>query len=114
MVTILLLLLIVIAEDYMSSKFIRSYFGDVLIIPFIYLLLRITTKWPPKTNIILVSLVAIFIEIIQLFNWNKLINNNNATLELLLGTTFDPFDFVAYALGILLIIYTEKRSIWNI
>lgn len=112
-ITTLLLLLVVDAEDYISSEFIRSYLGDFLIIPFIYLLFRITTKWSQKISLIVVSVTAVFIEVIQLFKWNRLIENNSETLQLLLGTTFDPFDFVAYAMGTLLIIYTEKRSLWK-
>ncbi len=98
---------IAIAKFYFT-EFIRHVVGDILVIPLLYFLLRICTKLSKRYSIISVLLFAYFIEILQGFHITEILNIENPTLRIITGTTFDFRDIIAYTVGALLIILTEK------
>ena len=104
---LLLVTEIAIAKFYFT-EFIRHVVGDVLVIPLLYFLLRICTKTSKLFSVISVLAFAYFIEVLQWFNITEILNITNPTLRIITGTTFDYRDLIAYTIGALLIILTEK------
>ncbi len=87
--------------------FIRSYAGDWLVVQFIYLMARfwIGHRWRyPLAAAIFVF--AFGVEIIQLLAASTIPRTFAA--EVTVGSTFDPVDMIAYALGLLTVLVTER------
>ena len=95
---------------FLKRGFIRENIGDILVVPCIYTLLRIVFPEKIKFLDIYVLLLAIIIEILQLFNVTTIIANNNRILSIALGGTFDIKDMICYALGYLLIKIFEIKN----
>lgn len=88
---------------------IRPFVGDVLVVCLIYCFLRIfvqTEAWKVAFGVLL---FACLIEVLQYFDYVKLLGfQNNRILSAVIGRTFEGSDFLAYSIGLLLIILSEK------
>jgi hypothetical protein len=105
----ILLFLIEIGITY-TEGFIRYTFGDFLVVILMYCGIKSFVNISNKTTAILVLAIAYFIEFIQLTTISQLeIFNKFPVLKLIIGTTFQWTDLVAYTLGILFTLYLEKR-----
>ncbi len=105
--TLLLVVEIAIAKFYFT-EFIRHVVGDVLVVPLLYYLLRAITKTAKLKSILLVLCFAFFIEFLQWMHITEKIYIKNPTLRIITGTTFDYRDLIAYTVGVLVIVITEK------
>ena len=98
----------IIIAIFFHDGFIRAYFGDFLVVIFLYCLLRSFVNisfWIAAISVLLFSYV---IEISQYYHLiYKLRLENSLLARLILGTSFEMTDLLAYTLGILLIILTE-------
>lgn len=84
---------------------VRGHVGDVAATMLVYALLGL--GWRAKLGVRagVTMAIAVVIELGQ--TWWKI---ESAAGSLLLGTTFDPWDLVAYAIGTLIAIVWEQRS----
>ena len=89
-------------------KWIRGFVGDLLVIPLLYCFVRIVSRLSVKSATILVMCIAFTSEILQLFHLDKLLNIKQEWIIILIGNTFDAFDLIAFALGIIPIYLIEK------
>lgn len=106
--TFLLITELLIATVFRYS-FLRPVFGDFLVTPLLYTLARGTIKLKPKTTSFVVLLFALIIELGQYINIRELLGFEKQWLfELILGTSFDWFDILAYTLGVLTIYTVDK------
>ncbi len=107
--TVILFLIEVLIALFIKDKLIRPFVGDVLVVALIYCFLRIffnLNYWKVAPGVLL---FAFTIEILQYFDYVKLLGlENNRILSVVLGRTFEIMDFVAYFAGFLLIILVEK------
>ena len=87
--------------------FVRGYMGDWLIVQFIYVMARfwISFRWryPLAIAILLFSL---FVEVIQFLASGSI--PHTFVAEVTIGSTFDPVDLAAYALGLVTVLSTER------
>jgi hypothetical protein len=87
-------------------QFTRACMGDWLIIQFIYMIARL---WIPDRFryplAIAVFLLGILAEVIQYLGASSIPRNFAA--ELTIGSTFDPVDIAAYALGVITVLLIE-------
>lgn len=90
-------------------KWIRYYLGDLLIIPLLYCLVRMTTTLSKKISVAFVLLIAFASEISQFFKLNEFLNITNKVLLLLIGNSYDIKDIIAYILGVIPIYLIEKH-----
>lgn len=94
---------------FLKDTIIRPFVGDVLVVILIYCFFRIfllISYWKIAFG---VFLFACFIEILQYFNYVKLLGlEDNRVLSVAMGRTFEWTDFIAYFTGFLLIIFIEK------
>jgi Protein of unknown function (DUF2809) len=98
--TILIFLIEVLIAVFFNDQFIRPFIGDVLVVILIYCFVR--AFWKVRVNVAIAS-IFIFsctVEILQYFNLvDRLGLRSNKLLSIILGTTFDWKDLLAYAIG---------------
>ncbi len=109
LLTIIIFFTEVLIALFVKDKFIRPFIGDVLVVILIYCFLRIFLNINHWKIAIGVLLFAFSIEILQYFDYVKLLGlENNRFFSIVMGRTFEWLDFAAYFTGFLLIISAEK------
>lgn len=109
---LLLLLIELFIALYVKDSIIRPWFGDVLVVILIYTFLRSFLKITYLKTIIIVGIFSFTIEFSQLFKLIELLGLENYQLaHWILGSSFNWWDFLAYALGLLLVFFIEKNQI---
>jgi hypothetical protein len=109
--TVLLFLIEVYIAVFIEDRFIRPFVGDVLVVILIYCFVK--SFWKVRSNIAAVSvfIFACAIEGLQYLNLiDKLGLRQDKLLVIILGSTFDWNDILAYALGTALILGWENRT----
>lgn len=108
LLTIILFFVELAIALFVKDTVIRPFVGDVLVVVLIYCFLRIFLQiyyWKVALGVLL---FACTIEILQYFDYVKLLGlENNRILSVAMGRTFEWTDFVAYFTGFLLIILLE-------
>ena len=93
---------------YVKDGIIRPYIGDFLVVIFLYCLLRCFIKISILHAAISVFIFATIIEILQYFNWVQWFHlEHNVIARIVMGTSFEWLDILAYALGTVAIIIIE-------
>jgi uncharacterized protein DUF2809 len=88
---------------------IRSYGGDWLVVQFIYLMARFRIRFGWRFYLAgAVLLLGLLVEIIQLYAAGSIPRSFAA--EITIGSTFDPLDILAYALGLATVLIVEQRE----
>lgn len=106
--TILLFSIEILIAAYLKTGFIRYTFGDFLSVILLYCFFRSFLKVKPVKLAVFVLAIAFFIEFMQLLNileWLQL--EQNEILKIILGSTFNTLDLVAYTLGIATVLIIE-------
>ena len=94
---------------FIKDTIIRPFVGDVLVVVLIYCFFSIFLNFPHWKVAVGVLIFACCIEILQYFDYVKLLGlENNRILSVAMGRTFEWTDFLAYFTGFLLIIFCEK------
>ena len=113
-ITILLFSTEALIAIYLKDGFIRHTFGDFLVVILLYCFFKSFLKVNSFKLAIVVLLIALTIEFLQLFNFLNLVNmKNNKTAILLLGSTFQISDLIAYTLGIITFLIIDLKYITN-
>ncbi len=90
----------VIIALWVHDTLIRPYIGDSLAVVLVNLALRVVTPLPVLPSVLVSFAIAAILEIGQFFHVLDVLGlNGNRMARIILGTGFDPKDFVAYALG---------------
>lgn len=110
-VSSLLLLFIEIGiAVYLHEGFIRHTFGDFLVVILIYCFLRSFIEAKPYKVAIAVLIFSFFIEFSQRYNLLDYLGLRDSKLAvIILGSTFEIKDLIAYTLGILTIYIIDKK-----
>jgi hypothetical protein len=112
----MLLLLEIYIAVFVNDTIIRPFVGDMLVVLFVYcfvMTLLVSTGKTPNTSLVAfgVLIFAFCIEGLQAtdtLEWLGLFDNQWAAI--ILGSTFDWWDLVAYSAGTLLILILEKTA----
>lgn len=98
---ILLVVEILIAK-FVTDDFIRPYLGDFLVVILIYCFLMAISRIPVIKGLILVLFFSFAVEFFQLINIVKVMQYQPPNVVMIvLGSSFSPWDLLAYSLGIL-------------
>ena len=99
---------------YLSDPIIRPYGGDLLATLLVYAALRIIFVGAASLRLALCSFtVGAVIELAQLFQLpTRLGWAQHTVLRIVLGTTFQWGDLVAYALGVSVAWLIDERTTW--
>jgi sensor histidine kinase YesM len=95
---------------YVHDAIIRPFFGDFLAVIALYYLLKSFLKFSNLTLVLSSLLFAYFLEILQYFNFLAYSGlKNYKIIAIVLGTSFAWGDIVAYTLGALFVMFSEKQ-----
>ncbi len=111
--TLILFIVEVLIALYVHDKFIRPYFGDVLVVVLLYCGMKSFLKISVWKAAVIVLAFSFLIEFTQYINLiSKLGLKDSGLARAVLGTYFSWEDIVCYAAGIVLIISVEKAGIY--
>ncbi len=100
--TLILLAFEILIATYIKTGFIRHTFGDFLCVILLYCFFKTFIEGHHFKIAISVLLIAFTVEFLQLTNYLELLNlENNHLAKVILGSTFQFSDLVAYSLGII-------------
>lgn len=87
---------------FVHDNFIRPFFGDFLVVVLIYCFLRAFLNVSPMRIAIGTLLFSFSVEFAQYFKIIEILGlKGNPWAEVVIGTHFNPFDLLAYFLGVL-------------
>jgi Protein of unknown function (DUF2809) len=108
--TILIFWIEVLIAVFFNDQFIRPFIGDVLVVILIYCFVRAFWKVRADAAIASIFIFSCAIEILQYFNLvDRLGLRSNKLLSIILGTTFDWKDLLAYAIGSGVVLWLEGK-----
>lgn len=108
---VIIFLIEVIIAVYVHDSFIRPFFGDVLVIVLIYCFVKTFVKWTVKKAAVGVLIFAVAIEVAQFFKMAELLGlEKNKVASVVLGSTFDWLDILAYLIGTAAVIIFESKK----
>lgn len=107
---IILLCIEIVIAKFLTQGFIRYTFGDFLVVMLLYCFFKSFVNTKPIYVAIGVLIISYIIEFLQYFRLLDLLNLQNNTLaKLILGSTFQVSDLVAYTLGIITVLIIEYK-----
>ena len=107
--TVLLFIVETLIAIYVHDQFIRPYLGDVLVVILIYCFVRSFLKIPVVLAAFGVLLFSYFIELLQYFNFVTVVGlENHKIARIVLGSSFEWLDIVAYTFGFFLVLLLEN------
>lgn len=106
--TLLLFATEVFIAAYLHDAIIRPYGGDFLVVILIYCFVKSFLNTPVKATALAVLLFSYLIETLQYFNLVEILGLEKSNIaRIVIGTSFAWTDFLAYTLGILLVLLVE-------
>lgn len=107
---LLLFLVEVFIAIFIKDDFVRPFVGDVLVVILIYCFLRAFWRIPTNLTVLGVFLFACLVEGLQFVDViGKLGLQDNKLLVVVLGSSFDWKDIIAYGLGCLIVLLLNKK-----
>lgn len=104
-----LFLMEVLIAIFIHDSIIRPYIGDFLVVILLYCFLKSFLDVHFLKLSLAVLLFSYAIELLQYFDWVDRLGLERSTLaRIVLGTSFEWIDLLAYTLGIVLVIVIEK------
>lgn len=101
----------VIIALFIKDNFIRPYFGDFLVVIFIYCAVRAFIRSSPVKIATGVLVFALLIEVLQYFRIvDRLGLAGNRFAKTVIGYGFSWWDILAYTLGIITVLIVERFS----
>jgi Protein of unknown function (DUF2809) len=109
--TLILFLTEVCIAVFVNESFIRPFLGDVLVVILIYCFVRAFSNINSSIVAFSVFAFSCTIEMLQYFNFvNNLGLQKYKILAVALGSVFDWKDIIAYAIGIITVLWLENRT----
>lgn len=95
---------ILIGSVFSGLVWLRSYGGDILVIPLIYCIIRIVTDRLPRLMPVLVCCIGFAAEFLQWIHLSERLGFEPGSLgAILIGTSFSWYDMLCYLAGMVLI-----------
>ncbi len=94
---------------FVRDRWIRPHGGDVLAVILVYLAVRAVTRWSVGTSVTVALGVAIAVELGQYVGILRMVGLEHvAVVRVVMGTGFDPADFMSYGIGGLIVVVVER------
>ncbi len=85
---------------FVNDAFIRPTLGDVLVVIWLYYVIRSVVNLPTRWIVAATVMIAYVVEIAQYLNVPELLGlAPGSPLRIIFGSTFDWFDLLAYSVG---------------
>ena len=108
--TVLFVVEVAIAQEYIPSPFVRNSLGDVLVIPLLYFFLRGVSKSTPMVTLVVVLAVGFSVELLQYLHLADLLGlQKGSLLYIVVGNTFSYSDLLMYSIGGVLAAWLDVR-----
>lgn len=112
LLAIILFIVEVLIALYVHDAVIRPYIGDLLVVILIYCFAKTFLNTPVIPTAIAVLLFAFAIEVAQYFNMVRVLGLQQFKIaRVVLGTSFEWIDLLAYTAGAATVIITEKMRV---
>jgi hypothetical protein len=85
---------------------VRGHLGDVAVVLCVYFALAVATRLSSRVRLALVAAIAVATELFQAVSPAL---SRSTLVDLTVGRTFDPWDLVAYALGLAIAYVADRR-----
>ncbi|MFL1011252.1 ribosomal maturation YjgA family protein [Flavisericum labens] len=109
-ITFLIFTTEILIATYLKTGFIRHTFGDFMVVILIYTFIKSFLDIEPFKLAVAVLVFAYSIEFLQMVNLLKILNlQDSKAANLILGSTFQITDLVAYTLGALTVLIIELK-----
>jgi len=109
LMNISLFIVLILIALFVHDQFIRPFVGDVLVVVWMYLFFK---SFLDVNNYKLASYVLVFacsVEVAQYFELVKMLGLQDITAaRIIIGSTFDYLDLLAYVIGWILIVAVTK------
>jgi len=106
--TLLLFAVEVLIAVFVHDAVIRPYAGDGIVVMLVYTVLRSATRLGASAAVVGAFLLACVVEFGQYIHLVDRIGlGRNGFARTVLGTQFEPMDFLAYAIGALVVLVGE-------
>ena len=110
--TLLLFITEVLIALFVHDQFIRPYIGDFLVVILIYCFVKSFLNTPVVPTAIGVLLFAYTVELLQYFHIVEVLGlQHSRAARIIIGSSFEWRDILAYTMGILAVVLVEKRRI---
>jgi hypothetical protein len=107
---ILLFIIEILIALYAHDPIIRPYVGDFLVVILLYCLVKAFLNIPAMQAALAVLLFSYIIETLQYFNLvHRLGFGHSKLATIIIGSSFEWIDLVAYTAGIAIVIVIEAR-----
>ena len=107
--TLFIFVIEIIIAVFVKDHFIRPFFGDFLAVILLYFFARTFFKTGPIKIGLMVYLFALLLETLQYFQILTLFGaTENTILRIVLGSTFDWLDILAYTLGVPTALFLDR------
>ena len=104
-----LFLIEVVIAKFFHDKIIRPFLGDFLAVIALYFLLKSFLKFSVSTIALMSISIAYLLELLQYLHFIEFAGlEKYKILVIILGSSFDWGDILAYTLGFLFLIFVEK------
>lgn len=111
LISLFLFLLLVLMALYVKDRIVRPFFGDTLAVIWLYYTMRAVVNISPFRLSIVVLAIAFCVEFAQYFNVVELLGMQDIKVaKIILGSTFDVMDLLAYSVGWLIIVAITAYS----
>lgn len=112
--TLLLFITEVLIALFVHDQFIRPYVGDFLVVILIYCFVKSFLNTPVVPTALGVLLFAYTVEVLQYFRIVEVLGlQHSRAARIIIGSSFEWLDMLAYTLGILMVILVEKKYTKN-
>jgi hypothetical protein len=107
--TSILFIIEILIALFAHDRIVRPYIGDFLVVILIYCFLKSFIDISVSKAAISVLIFSYFVELLQNFNIvNKLGLESSELARIIIGTSFEWIDLIAYTSGIIAVLYVEK------
>ena len=109
MIALIIFFVEVLIALYVHDRIVRPYVGDFLVVILVYCFLRAFINSSVVKLALAALLISYAVEILQYADMlGRLGLQNSGLARVVLGTSFEWIDMVAYTLGIVLVLCVEK------
>ncbi|MFN3299073.1 MAG: DUF2809 domain-containing protein [Sediminibacterium sp.] len=107
--TIILFIVEILIAKYVHDQIVRPYGGDLLVVILIYCFVKSFFDFPVVPTSIFVLIFSFVVETLQYFNFIEFVGLEKSNIaRIVMGTSFEWIDIVAYIVGVVIIITIEK------
>lgn len=106
---VVLFIIEVLIAAFAHDKIIRPYVGDLLVVILIYCFIKAFLNTPGLSTALSVLLFSYTVEVLQYFHIvNRLGLQKSNIAKIIIGTSFEWIDLLAYTVGIAIVLCLEK------